>query len=261
MVEAMNPTDKNGDFAAKPSMSLDTFSLQQVKQVEHRAHRNNVDMARQMNASNHWTRSRTNVFLTRYMEGLAIKNFDLGDTYYKCYVGARTWFVSYKLVIDGYYMSEAVNHSELKTSVHTKFDRVYVVKVDVEGFMNCTCGYSHAYLAPCWHMMTVLGKEEYLVPSLFHIRWWKQFNYYFGSSHGRHMQSSMHDQLAGMHNILHEKAFDSNNVFKGCCVLRSDFLKEERSIRLANSPIIIGSFLVFYSAKSTISIRKKRWIL
>jgi hypothetical protein len=29
-------------------------------------------------------------------------------------------------------MSEVVNHSELKTSAHTKFDRVHVVKVDVD---------------------------------------------------------------------------------------------------------------------------------
>ena len=235
MVEAMNPSVKGGDFAAKPSMALDTSSLQQLKQVDQRSHKDNVEMARQMNASNHWTRSRTNEFLTRYMEGIAIKNFDLGDTYYKCYVGLRTWFVSSKQVIDGY-MSEVVNHSELKTSAHTKFDRVHVVKVDVEGIMNCSCLYPHAYLAPCRHMMTVLCKEEYLVPSLFHIRWWKQFNYYFGSSHGREMKSSMHDELASMHNILHEKAFDSNNIFKGCCILKSDFLKEERSID-STSPI------------------------
>jgi len=111
------------------------------------------------------------------MEGVAINFFDLRGKYYFCYVGYRTWYFTSKRTIDDY-LSEVRSPTVGLKNVHTQFDRVHIVTVDIEGFMNCTCGYVHQYLAPCRHLMAVLDNIEYLVPSLFHIRWWKHFNYY-----------------------------------------------------------------------------------
>jgi len=229
IVEGQNPSIKNGDLAANQSMSLDTSSLQQLHQVDRKSEKRNIEMARQINYTNHWTRSKTNRFLTRYMEGLAIKNFDLRGKYYTCYAAYRTWYVISKRTIDDY-LSEVKSPNVGLKNDHTKFDRVHIVSVDIEGFMNCTCGYVHEFLAPCRHLMAVLDNIEYLVPSLFHIRWWKHFNYFFGSSYAMEEHGPMHDKLVAMHNLLHEKAFDSSMVFRGCCVLGTGFLDEDRSI-------------------------------
>ena len=62
---------------------------------------------------------------------------------------------------------------------YTTFKRLRVVTLDMNGFMNCSCGFLNRCLMPCTHIYCVLDDINYIQPDLFHIRWWKHFNYMF----------------------------------------------------------------------------------
>ena len=59
-----------------------------------------------------------------------------------------------------------------------KFDKVHVVTV-VDQFISCSCGYVNQYMCPCHHVLAVLNKEEYFTYTLYHYRWWKQYDYFY----------------------------------------------------------------------------------
>ena len=227
IVEAANPGIKWGTHGVNTNMSLDNSTLQQMKQVDHGIQRKNVNMARNMNKSAEWTRSLTSDYLTQYMEGLAAKNFDLRKIYGVCYIGDREWWVM-RLQIMTNLNSNEKSSSETQNAHQYQFDRVYTVNADVEDFITCSCGYVHNYMAPCRHVMAVLGDVKYIVPSLFHIRWWKQFNYYFGTQFGISLVKEMHVSLAKVKNVMNEKSFDKNGSFRGCCLAGTDFFDVPR---------------------------------
>ena len=64
------------------------------------------------------------------------------------------------------------------------YDRVRIVNIDCEGFMSCSCGKVQMYMMPCRHICAIIDKKEFYVPSMFHIRWHKMFNYYHGNNFG-----------------------------------------------------------------------------
>jgi hypothetical protein len=81
--------------------------------------------------------------------------------------------------------------------------------------------------------MRVLNKIENLVPSLFHIRWWKQYNYYFGSKFGKSEKlDKMHKCMRDLGNEIAEKSFDENGKFKGCFIGNSPFANEIHSLEV-----------------------------
>ena len=45
--------------------------------------------------------------------------------------------------------------------------------------MNCTCGQVQRILAPCIHIMSVLGDQKYIIADIMHVRWFKQCLYYY----------------------------------------------------------------------------------
>lgn len=64
-------------------------------------------------------------------------------------------------------------------SLQIRFDRVRTVTIDANQFIYCTCGYCQRFLLPCRHICAVLNDILYLEPPMFHIRWYKLFNYYY----------------------------------------------------------------------------------
>ena len=52
--------------------------------------------------------------------------------------------------------------------------------------MSCTCNYPKRWLMPCVHICTVIDSCELYTADLFHLRWWKHFNYMFKKGHSKH---------------------------------------------------------------------------
>jgi len=232
IVEGTNPGIKRGTFASLPNMSLDRSTLQQLKQATHKALTQNVDYASDMNKFQNWTTSMTSKYLTSYMEGIACKNFDSRTMYHVVYVGNKRWYVMRKQIMDQFKGKTSPSNSEFE---HTKYDRVYCVSVDEDGYMTCACGYVQDYLSPCPHCMAVLNEKKFIVPELFHICWSKQFNYYFGSSFGMNNLASLHNNLVECHNVIQKESFDSRGAYRGCNVSGTSFL-EGKATEKVNQP-------------------------
>ena len=66
-----------------------------------------------------------------------------------------------------------------------RFDQVGNVSIDVNWYISCLCGYDQRYPLSCKHICAVLVHIEYYEPSLFHIRWYKEFNYYYDNAFSR----------------------------------------------------------------------------
>ena len=117
-----------------------------------------------------WSNSRTKEILTEYAEGLACNNFDRRTLYHVRQICQFKWMVIYKKSISGF--------PEKKSSA-LSFQRVRTVTIDTDGYMTCTCGYVQRMLMPCTHICAVIDKPDYYEPSMFHVRWYKMFNYYY----------------------------------------------------------------------------------
>ena len=112
----------------------------------------------------------------------------------------------------------------------TKFDRVHTVKLDKDQFMICSCGYMKQYLAPCRHFMAVLDDRKYLTPDLFHIRWWKHFNYYFASGENSSIASTTSEKLKEIQNKMNDTLFDYKGNYRGCHMKDHDFVNVPHTI-------------------------------
>jgi hypothetical protein len=150
-------------------------------------------------------------------------------------VGCRQWLVlskrhSPEFINDSF--CEDCGHST-PPKYHPKYARVYIITLDCCGHMSCTCGYVQEYLAPCIHIMRVLNKIENLVPSLFHIRWWKQYNYYFGSKIANESRlEKMHKCMKDLANEISQQSYDENGKFRGCFIGNCKFAKSIDSLEV-----------------------------
>jgi hypothetical protein len=88
--------------------------------------------------------------------------------------------------------------------------------------------------------MAVIQDNQYLSPSMFHIHWWKHFNYYFCTDEGLYENRDLHKQLKDAHSKSNKESFDENGTFCGCFILRSGFLEQQFSIDLAESNIVVN---------------------
>ena len=94
------------------------------------------------------------------------------------------------------------------------YDRVRIISIDCEGFMSCSCGKVQMYMMPCRHVCTIIDKKDLYVPSMFHIRLHKLFNYYHDNNFGKKLAT--HSTVA-INNIV---LWTRNNCFRN-----SDFYK------------------------------------
>ena len=144
-----------------------------------------------MNRKQQWSKSKTSNILTPYMEGLCVKLFDHRHQVQSIYIGKKEWLVMRKSFFETSRYKGNINDDDKEglvdvfdsnngfISKHLKFEHCRHVTLDNHGYMKCDCGWMSQYLAPCIHIMSILDDAEFIVPDLFHIRWWKQFNYYF----------------------------------------------------------------------------------
>ena len=130
----------------------------------------NRKTGKKINETNLWSNSMTKDILTKYAEGIACHNFDVRHNYNVRRIARHTWYVLYKNIGKVEKMDE---------SKDIKYDRVRTVIIDNQGYMSCSCGYVQRMLMPCWHICAIIDKREYYIPSMFHVRWYKTFSYYY----------------------------------------------------------------------------------
>ena len=70
--------------------------------------------------------------------------------------------------------------SDKGTHTLPKFTRVRKVTLDCD-----SCGRTNEYLIPCEHIYRVVGKEYYFGPEQFHIRWNRDFCYFYNTEYGK----------------------------------------------------------------------------
>ena len=78
-------------------------------------------------------------------------------------------------------------------------------------------------LIPYDHMCAVIKHPEFLVPSMFHIKWHKIFNYYHGSSFGPLIASKVYT-LDEVLKISRENWYRSSGKYKGIPLSGTAFL-------------------------------------
>ena len=77
----------------------------------------------------------------------------------------------------------------------------------------------------CLHMCAMLGKKEYFIPSMFHIRWHKIFNYYHRSEFGSSNASNLCYSLEETRKVTRQSCFRMSG-YKRVYVLNTSFLKD-----------------------------------
>ena len=91
--------------------------------------------------------------------------------------------------------------------------------------MSCSCGYVQRFLLPCRHICAVLDYIEYYEPSLFHIRWHKDFNYHHGNSLSRNIARNTDTVLRELLVYTRANHYTQSGKYKGIPMMDSEFMK------------------------------------
>ena len=113
-----------------------------------------------------------------------------------------------------------------KTSSELVFQRVRKVTIDTDGYMTCTCGYVQRMLMPCSHICAVIGKTEYYEPSMFHVRWYKMFNYFYRDKQQNECCLKTNDAIEELLKVTRENAYEKNGKYKGIYVKGTKFYEK-----------------------------------
>jgi hypothetical protein len=235
IVEGSNVGIKRGVHAVKATMNIDMAGSQMLQQVNVHSHKRNMEFAKSLHCHNQWSCSLTKDTLTTYMEGLAVKNYDMRDTYVMAQYSENCWLVLHKTSFDNITIG---NNQTQSQSIVTEFHRVRKVCISPEGYMSCTCPYSYQYLAPCRHMMVVLGSNEKVTCHLFHLRWWKAFNYYYLTDFGQSLVTDIHTALEKALLQCRNTQFSSNGYYKGCHLIDTTEMSSNTDTNTAESDTI-----------------------
>ena len=172
IVESMNSSiKKSGLFSIEGTMTLSHSTLMQIKQTEMRSEKRNIELASSINTTHRYIKIDIDKYLTKYMVDIAAKNFDSRLLYYVRKISSFEYWVMRKTIHDD-------TEGSCNASPVTKFDKVHVVSIDGQ-FISCSCGYVNQYMCPCRHVMAVLKEEHNINYTLFHYRWWKQYDYFY----------------------------------------------------------------------------------
>ena len=173
-------------------------------------------MANNMNKYKLWSDSQTKNALTTYAEGLACDNFDNRKIYNVWRNDANSWWVMKKTA--GTSAMVSYESSEIL------YDRVRIVNIDCDGFMSCSCGKVQMYMMPCRHICAIIDKKEFYVPSMFHIRWHKMYNYYHGNNFGSKLATNSTHSINKIVTLTRNKCFRESGSYKGVYINDTEFL-------------------------------------
>lgn len=162
-------------------------------------------MAQNINKTVIWSDSNTKDCLTTFAEGLACNNFDKRVLYIARKQSNKIWYV----------MKKDIKKDDDKKINILKFVRVRIVSIDNDNFLSCSCGYVQRMLMPCSHVCCVLEKKQFYLPSLFHIRWYKDFNYYYQRDFGKKMVPETTLALNSLLMVTRSKNYTKLGKYKG----------------------------------------------
>ena len=115
IVEGKNQSLKFGDYKCRVSMGIDKSSETQLRLAVHDDKKRNITISQDITRTITWSRSLTSSFLTSYMEGVSIKNFDMKSKYAVVYANHGVWHVMRKEISDRFeYCGE--NNTSFKCS-------------------------------------------------------------------------------------------------------------------------------------------------
>ena len=183
----------------------------------------------------------TKDLLTKYAEGLACVRFDMRNQYDVRLYKKHHWFVMKKRNQNTDTKDKGRKHS-------IKFDRCRSVQI-INGYMNCSCGDTQQYLMPCRHMCAVIKEKEYLVPQLYHVRWYKTFEYYYLQEFSKNMIPTLNQKLQNIQDHSINNDFSKiNGQYKGVYCLGTKFYEDiERNYKFSNDEV----FQLMNSVKTT----------
>ena len=224
IVEAMNSSiKKSGLFSIEGTMTLSHSTLLQMKQTEMRSDKRDQELANSVNQCHRYIKVNIDEYLTKYMLDIAAKNFD----------GRLSYHVRKVLSTEFWVMRKDIHEEPERTgevSPVTKFDKVHVVTI-VDQFISCSCGYVNQYMCPCHHVLAVLKDEENLSYTLYHYRWWKQYDYFYLRRCTENTLKddpaivAMNKKMKAWISFTVSNAFYDNGEYKGC-YLESRVLEE-----------------------------------
>jgi hypothetical protein len=242
IVEGTNVGIKRGVHAAKANMNIDMSGTQMLQQVDTYSHRRNQQLASGIHRNKSWSSSLTRDTLTKYQEGLAVKNYDIRDTYWVIQQSEKLWYVANKSAIN-----HLLNFNEHGGPIHLvcQYYHIRKVQIDQDGFMNCSCPYCYQYLAPCRHIMAVLDHTDAVVPELFHLRWWQVFHYYYLTEFGKSVVPDLHDALDKTFTNLSMTHFTRDGQYRGCLVGHAAMMDSARFILEEKVKVMIMTMTEF----------------
>ena len=186
-----------------------------------------------------WSKSCAKDFLTKYALGLFCKEFDRIDDYHVSRTNEREWFCMKKEYFD----------KNGKETIVPSFVRSRKITLDAEGFMNCSCGRTREYLMPCVHICAVVKEEKYFVPDVFHIRWAKEYSYFFGKD----ADSNNKEKSEKMHSIIKKTRLNNykNGMYRGIDLSASSFLVDLGSYVMNEEEDEQSAYMKYIYEKST----------
>ena len=172
--------------------------------------------SKKINETNLWSNSLTKETLTDYAEGIACNNFDTRHKYNVRQIDTYKWFVLAKNVG----IMQKLDHNAA-----IKYDRVRKVLIDSEGYMSCSCGYVQRMLMPCRHICAVIGNPAYYIPSMFHVRWYKKFYYYYRPTYKEKVCERTTIALDQLLDVTRKSCYSTSMRYKGIYVKDSEFFE------------------------------------
>ena len=87
--------------------------------------------------------------------------------------------------------------------------------------------------------MAVLSDSKFLISSMFHIRWWKHYNYFFCTEFGMNQHADLHAQINKIHMVTNNECYNPNGSYRGCFASRKGFLEQHFEVdTIQSSPIM-----------------------
>ena len=98
-----------------------------------------------------------------------------------------------------------------------------IVQIDEREFMSCSCGYCQQFLLPCCHVCAVLKDIKHYEPSLFHIRLYKYFSYYYAHNVASKISPQTNKALNIMLHETRSSHYHASGKYRGVPLKNSKF--------------------------------------
>ena len=216
IVEASFSATKRKSNQISTRKTIDKSAINIVKDTIASSRLKQNLMQQQLEREVCWSRARVKNDLTKYSLGLFCKNFDKKENYFTVRVGENEWLSMF---------NEEFSKKESKMEAPF-FKRVRTIRLDKDGFLNCSCGKTGEYLLPCKHICSLVNDESYFSIDMFHVRLHKQFSLFHGKDAGEQCSPAQSKLLKEFFDTTRRTHYDSNGHYRGIPMKGSSFVKD-----------------------------------